>query len=96
MNNDGGGIFSYLPQASVPQHYEELFGTPTGLTMEQIANMYEFEYVPLHDGAQLHGVMQQKRQRIRLIEVFTNREDNTFAHRALWQQIIQGVKIWQS
>ncbi|MEE1132876.1 MAG: 2-succinyl-5-enolpyruvyl-6-hydroxy-3-cyclohexene-1-carboxylic-acid synthase [Caryophanon sp.] len=96
MNNDGGGIFSYLPQASVPQHYEQLFGTPTGLTMEQVANMYEFEYVPIHDVSQLYDVMQQKRQHIRLIEVFTNREDNTFAHRALWQRIIQGVKIWQS
>ena len=44
MNNDGGGIFSYLPQAKVEEHYEELFGTPTALTFEQLAAMYEIAY----------------------------------------------------
>lgn len=31
VNNDGGGIFSFLPQANEPKYFESLFGTSTEL-----------------------------------------------------------------
>jgi 2-succinyl-5-enolpyruvyl-6-hydroxy-3-cyclohexene-1-carboxylate synthase len=31
VNNDGGGIFSFLPQSAEERYFELLFGTPTGL-----------------------------------------------------------------
>jgi 2-succinyl-5-enolpyruvyl-6-hydroxy-3-cyclohexene-1-carboxylate synthase len=43
IDNDGGGIFQFLPQAMVdapeiglPDHYEELFGTPHGIDIGPI------------------------------------------------------------
>ena len=45
MNNGGGGIFDFLPIAAHRDGYEELFGTPTGLDLEQVAALYG---LPLH------------------------------------------------
>ena len=44
MNNDGGGIFSYLPQSTEGTYFEDLFGTPTGLKFSHIAAMYHAQY----------------------------------------------------
>src|SRR5579883_326679 len=40
VNNNGGGIFSFLPQAAYPEHFEQLFGTPTGLDFRPVVQMY--------------------------------------------------------
>ncbi|KOP72774.1 2-succinyl-5-enolpyruvyl-6-hydroxy-3-cyclohexene-1-carboxylate synthase [Lysinibacillus sp. FJAT-14745] len=97
MNNDGGGIFSYLPQATVEAHYEDLFGTPTALEFYDIANMYGMDYIRVDDISELSvKFTTMKKRPMRLIEIFTNREENVYAHRALWNRINGGLKAWQS
>jgi 2-succinyl-5-enolpyruvyl-6-hydroxy-3-cyclohexene-1-carboxylate synthase len=95
MNNDGGGIFSYLPQAKVEAHYEELFGTPTALTFEHLAQMYDLPYQKVEAGEAL--TTQHVEQSITAVtEVFTNRDENTANHRKLWQQVAEDVTAWLS
>ncbi|MEB2302340.1 2-succinyl-5-enolpyruvyl-6-hydroxy-3-cyclohexene-1-carboxylic-acid synthase [Lysinibacillus xylanilyticus] len=97
MNNDGGGIFSYLPQSTVEAHYEDLFGTPTSLEFFDIANMYGMDYIRVDDISELSVKFTTVKKRpMRLIEIFTNREENVYAHRALWNRINAGLKAWQS
>ncbi|MCL1695354.1 MULTISPECIES: 2-succinyl-5-enolpyruvyl-6-hydroxy-3-cyclohexene-1-carboxylic-acid synthase [unclassified Lysinibacillus] len=97
MNNDGGGIFSYLPQSTVEAHYEDLFGTPTALKFHDIANMYDMDYLRVDDISELSvRFTTMKKRPMRLIEIFTNREENVYAHRALWNRINAGLKAWQS
>jgi 2-succinyl-5-enolpyruvyl-6-hydroxy-3-cyclohexene-1-carboxylate synthase len=52
VNNDGGGIFSFLPQgtasipgAGLPDRYEELFGTPHGIDLAPIVTALGGEHV---------------------------------------------------
>lgn len=45
VNNDGGGIFSFLPQAALGDTFETLFGTPHGLALAGAVEMCGGRYV---------------------------------------------------
>ncbi|MGI2326266.1 2-succinyl-5-enolpyruvyl-6-hydroxy-3-cyclohexene-1-carboxylic-acid synthase [Planococcus sp. YIM B11945] len=96
MNNDGGGIFSYLPQSQEERHFEELFGTPTGLTFSDAANMYDTEYAAVHTKTQLADALQtEKTKSVKIIEVFTDRQENVLVHRKLWSRFDEELaKQW--
>lgn len=88
MNNDGGGIFSYLPQSQEERHFEELFGTPTGLTFNDAAKMYDAEYAAVETKDQLIKALRSKKQKsVKIIEVFTDRQENVLVHRKLWERL---------
>ena len=95
MNNDGGGIFSYLPQSKVDAHYEDLFGTPTALGFEQLADMFDCQYdrvSTLEDFS--YALQSEKMSGVRFIEVMTNRALNVETHRALWARINERLAQW--
>ncbi len=93
MNNDGGGIFSYLPQANSGPHFEKLFGTPTGLTFEHIAAMYDAQYQSINNIEDFKVELEKKKEKnIRIIEVFTDRAANVKAHRELWSEIVERLE----
>lgn len=98
MNNDGGGIFSYLSQSTVEEHYEQLFGTPTGLEFEHLAKMYDAQYDMVETKEDFVATLHlSKKKPIRIIEVKTNRQENVVTHRALWTAIGEELEtLWQA
>ncbi len=87
-NNDGGGIFSYLPQSTEPAHFEELFGTPTGLSFAPVAELYGIQYSRISTAAAFQEELASaKTSPLRIIEVVSDRAYNTAAHRELWAAI---------
>lgn len=40
LDNGGGGIFSFLPQADLPEHFEELFATPQDVDVFGLAELH--------------------------------------------------------
>lgn len=93
LNNDGGGIFSYLPQARQPKHFELLFGTPTGLKFEHIARLYDAQYKKVTNWDELTIALEQTREYhgLQIIEVPTNREQNLSNHRKIWDRISREI-----
>ena len=58
VNNDGGGIFSTLPQNGVPG-FEEIFGTPHGLDIAAISASFGLDTTTVTDIDQLTGILLQ-------------------------------------
>ncbi|MEJ7541230.1 2-succinyl-5-enolpyruvyl-6-hydroxy-3-cyclohexene-1-carboxylic-acid synthase [Staphylococcus intermedius] len=93
LNNDGGGIFSYLPQKeSAPEHFERLFGTPTGLNFEHVALLYDFNFKRFQD-LQSFEYSHLTTMTPTLFEIVTSREANYEAHQNLYQKLSEVVNV---
>ena len=89
INNDGGGIFSFLPQASHPQHFEQLFGTPTGLNFRPVVEMYGGRFQRVDNWESFRKAVNQglHSSGLDVIEIPTERTSNVKMHRQLWEVI---------
>jgi 2-succinyl-5-enolpyruvyl-6-hydroxy-3-cyclohexene-1-carboxylate synthase len=80
LNNDGGGIFHFLPVSGESDAFEEHVATPHGLDFAQVAAVYGFAYARPADAAELKAAL-ARRGGCRLIEVRTDRTENLSLHR---------------
>jgi 2-succinyl-5-enolpyruvyl-6-hydroxy-3-cyclohexene-1-carboxylate synthase len=89
LNNDGGGIFSFLPQADGGEHFEALFGTPHGLDFAPVARLYSLQYMKASTREQYRAALQRsfETQGVSIIEVRTGRVENVELHRRLWRDV---------
>ena len=87
VNNQGGGIFSFLPQAAAKDYFEPMFGTPLPLAMDKVAALYNAAYYQATDLATLTQLLQVPAQQLRIIEVTSTRAANVTEHQALIQKI---------
>ncbi|TFJ92806.1 2-succinyl-5-enolpyruvyl-6-hydroxy-3-cyclohexene-1-carboxylic-acid synthase [Lentibacillus salicampi] len=94
VNNNGGGIFSFLPQAGHEAHFEALFGTPLDIAFEQVADLYGGTYrQPLGEAALKQALDESYHDHgLSIIEVKTDRTANLEWHRDKWQQIEDALR----
>jgi 2-succinyl-5-enolpyruvyl-6-hydroxy-3-cyclohexene-1-carboxylate synthase len=88
VNNDGGGIFSFLPIASATPHFEALFGTPHGLDLRHAAALAGARYDAPESPAALRDALALGLEGgLHLIEVKVPRAQNPGVHRDLWSGV---------
>ena len=94
INNDGGGIFSFLPQAAYPEHFEQLYGTPTGLDFRLAVQMYGGQFQREESWEQFRKAVSQGLNTggLHVIEVPTERTSNVKMHHQLWEVIGKTLK----
>ena len=91
LNNDGGGIFSFLPVARERDAFEEHVATPHGLDFARAAALYGCAYTRADDPAALRTALDAAGDGVTLIEVRTDRDENVALHRRVWAAVADAL-----
>ena len=79
LDNDGGGIFEFLPVAGARDAFEEHVATPPGLDLRALAAAFGLPYSEPADAAGLTAPG--------LVHVRTDRRANVALHRRVWDAV---------
>lgn len=89
LDNDGGGIFDFLPVSGERDAYEAHVLTPTGLDPEKVAELYGLAYQPIPDLPAFRLALEAALQYggTALLHVRTDRAANVALHREVWSAV---------
>ena len=98
VDNDGGGIFSFLPQAELPDHFEALFATPHGVDIVALAAVHDLPAERIEKASDLVPAVQASITAggVHVVVVPTDRADNVTRHRAVWEAVAQALSVRRS
>jgi 2-succinyl-5-enolpyruvyl-6-hydroxy-3-cyclohexene-1-carboxylate synthase len=95
LNNDGGGIFHFLPVATQSDVFEEHVATPHGLDFAHAAALYGCRYLRASSAGELDAALSPASAGpgATIIEVRTNREENLALHRRLAEAALAAAAL---
>ncbi|MFN8533701.1 MAG: 2-succinyl-5-enolpyruvyl-6-hydroxy-3-cyclohexene-1-carboxylic-acid synthase [Dehalococcoidia bacterium] len=94
IDNDGGGIFSFLPQADQVDRFEALFGTPHGLDFAPAAALFGLRYCIASNRQDLRTAVEQSLggPGVTVVHVRTERSANAELHRTLFAGVAASLR----
>nr|MDQ4041943.1 thiamine pyrophosphate-dependent enzyme [Actinomycetota bacterium] len=89
LDNDGGGIFEFLPVAGQSDAFEEHVATPHGLDFARLADTYGVAYEAVADLGALRSALRAaaRGDRSTILHVRTDRKANVALHREVWAAV---------
>jgi len=90
VNNDGGGIFHFLPVATQADHFEHHVATPHGLDFALGARLYGARHVPVATAGELRAAVAEATRPgagVTIVEARSERDENVALHRRVWQAV---------
>ena len=92
-NNDGGAIFSFLPQRELPE-FEELFATPHGLDLAAVCRAAGAGHTLVEHADELIPAVDRARDAggVHVVEVPTHRERNVELHAAVRDAVAAALR----
>jgi len=95
LDNDGGGIFEFLPQAAHRDVFEEVFATPLGLRLEDVARLYGMRFACVDRAEDVPAAMAAAlgAEDSVLLSVRFRRSDSVEGHRACWRAVAEALAV---
>jgi 2-succinyl-5-enolpyruvyl-6-hydroxy-3-cyclohexene-1-carboxylate synthase len=93
VDNGGGGIFSFLPQAELAEHFELLFGTPQSVDLAALAAAHGLPVEEVTDAGALGPALRAATDAggVRIVRVRTDRASNVALHREVWSAVSRAI-----
>jgi 2-succinyl-5-enolpyruvyl-6-hydroxy-3-cyclohexene-1-carboxylate synthase len=94
VNNDGGGIFDFLPVAREGADFEQHVATPHGLDFAQAAALFGARHVLAAELGTLRAELERIPDSVgvTLVEVRTERAANVALHRRVWDAVAAALR----
>jgi 2-succinyl-5-enolpyruvyl-6-hydroxy-3-cyclohexene-1-carboxylate synthase len=89
IDNDGGGIFNFLPASGQGEPFVEHIATPHGLDFAHAADLYGLGWERVADVAGFREALGRAlaAERTTIICVRTSRDENVAVHRRVWESV---------
>jgi len=89
VDNGGGGIFSFLAQAELSEHFEKLFATPQSVDVAAVASVYGVPVDEVGRADELGPTLRAAAAAggVRVVRVRTDRAANVARHREVWTAV---------
>jgi len=93
VDNDGGGIFSFLPQATTvaPEVFETLYGTPHGLDLVALAAAFGVAARSVTDPTALAEAVARPGPGVQVLVVPSDRAANVVAHQRRYDAVAAAI-----
>ena len=93
IDNNGGGIFSTLPQAGVAG-FETIFGTPHNLDLERIISGFGVPVQRVKSESDFTHLIAQRAEGLQFVVVeVPARDENAAALKEIYQSVAKAVRI---
>jgi len=88
INNDGGGIFRYLPQFGLTD-FERYWSTPTGLDFRHAADLYRLPFRRISNADAFKQALNDTLTQpgVKIIEAVIDPQQSVECHRAYWEAV---------
>jgi len=91
LNNNGGGIFSFLPVAKQNDTFEKLHGTPLDIELSGLSKVFRMNWTLCDKPADVARCCDWQARGATTIEVRSNRFDNVEAHTRFVQLALEAL-----